>query len=63
MKKLIAIVESPTGLVMGAEVDPGPAIVLPPEEWFPRSELKANAQILATRYGIDITGLIQPPKP
>lgn len=62
MKTLVRIDEDFAGNVTGAVVSENgeeSAIVLPPEQRFPRSELAARAPALAAAYGITLPA----PKP
>ena len=66
MKKLLSIIEDPTGNVIGASTDQGD-IKLKPEEIVPRSQLRAVATVLATKYQVEIPTerlpLVTPPNP
>ena len=53
MKILLSIIEDDRGNVIGASTDRGD-IMLDPSEVKPRSELKAAAVALATKYGVSI---------
>ena len=52
MKKFIAVVENPEGIVVGAQTDKG-QILVAPEEQVPRAQLAAVAVTLANKYGVD----------
>jgi len=66
VKKLLSIIEDPTGNVIGASTDQGD-IKLNPEEIVPRAQLKAVATVLAMKYQVEIPTqllpLVTPPNP
>lgn len=59
MKELRSIIEDDKGNVIGASTDQGD-IMLDPSEVKPRSELKAAAVALATKYGVTIPAPLRP---
>lgn len=66
MKTLNSIIEDRSGNVIGASTNEGD-VFLPPEEIVPRSQLKAVAVTLATKYQVEIPAellpLVTPRKP
>lgn len=59
MKTLISIIEDDKGNVIGASTDQGD-IMLDPSEVCQRSELKAAAVHLASKYGVTIPAPLAP---
>ena len=58
MNTLISIIEDDKANVIGASTDQGD-IMLDPSDVKPRSELKAAAVALATKYGVTIPAELQ----
>jgi hypothetical protein len=55
-RPISAIVEDEQGNVIGASFENSPGLILPPEDRFHRSELRAKAIELCTRYNITLPG-------
>lgn len=66
MKKLLSIIEDPSGNVIGASTNQGD-VFLQPEEIVPRAQLRQVAVTLATKYQVQIPAellpLVTPPNP